>query len=303
MFTSIPPRARRLVGDRDFGPAWQAACVESWRRAGFGVVSLNSAQEIESLRGTAPAGVAFVRLPDGATVPRIVDFLDAARESGAPVAGIVNADCMMIPQTGLAERLADGLGDVVIVERINVDRETLRPTGRHCYGFDGFFFPTQAVGAAARDESWRIGDTWWDYWLPIAFRLGGVGTRTLPAPALIHLDHDVAWDKQGWIDKCGRLLDYVRASRTRPDNAELAALFDATPVRPGEQDVHALSLRIFAWLRACEPLWRPERASVDDLVASVLNALATSPHPETTLAAPPAATRPLRRMLARFGLS
>lgn len=302
LFTSIPPRVRRPVNGRDYGDAWQAACIESWRRSGFRVISLNGAAELVDLRRSYPAGVDFIELPPGVERPRIVDFLDAAKDSGAATAGVVNADCLMIPRTGLAERLSEGLKSVAIVERINLDRQTLRPTGQHCYGFDAFFFPTGALGALKQDESWRIGDTWWDYWLPLAFHLGGVEPRTLPAPMLVHLDHELAWNKEGWIEKCRRLLDYVRDGARAPDDPELAAAFAAMPQAPEELEVYGFSQRIFAWLRAREPLWRPEAASIDDLFAGVLNALATRA-PPTPPAAGTAAGRenPLRRVVSWLG--
>jgi hypothetical protein len=301
LFTSIPPRVKRLLDGRDYGAAWQMACIESWRQSRFLVISLNSAAELTDLTHSYPAAVDFIELPPGVERPRIVDFFDAAKESGAATAGIINADCLMIPQTGLAERLAENLKSVVIVERINLDRQTLRPTGHHCYGFDAFFFPIGALSALKPDESWRIGDTWWDYWLPIAFHLGGVELRTLPAPMLVHLDHELVWNKEGWIEKCLRLLEYVRDGGLALDDPELAAAFVAMSQVPEELEIYGFSERLFAWLRAREPLWRPEAVSIDDLFVGILNGLAT-PAP---LTAQPASGREnsLRRALSWLGAS
>ena len=49
LFTSIPPRMKRPVQAREFGLAWQMACIKSWRDAGFRVVSLNAPEEIEAV--------------------------------------------------------------------------------------------------------------------------------------------------------------------------------------------------------------------------------------------------------------
>ncbi len=301
LFTSIPPRVRRLVNGRDYGAAWQVACIESWRRSGFRVISLNGGAELINLRRSYPVGVDFIELPPDVERPRIVDFLDAAKESGAATAGVVNADCLMIPLTGFAERLSENLKNIAIVERINIDHKTLRPTGQHCYGFDAFFFPIGALGALKRDESWRIGDTWWDYWLPIAFHLGGVELRTLPAPMLVHLDHELAWNKVSWIEKCRRLLDYVRNGGRTPNDLELAAAFEAMSLEPEELEVYGFSQRIFAWLRAREPLWQPEAGSIEELCVAVLNALATPAQPTAETAV--GCENSLRRALSWLALS
>jgi hypothetical protein len=69
--------------------------------------------------------------------PLISDMLDAAKKSGSRVAGIVNADCMTIPMLNLGNALENLLDNgIVIVERLNLSQHDLRPTGKHCYGFD-----------------------------------------------------------------------------------------------------------------------------------------------------------------------
>ena len=69
----------------------------------------------------------------------MTDFFIAASKSGSKIAGIVNADCMIIPQTRIAERLKDFINGIVIAERLNLSQETFRPTGVPCQGFDAFF--------------------------------------------------------------------------------------------------------------------------------------------------------------------
>ena len=41
VYTSIPPAMTRIVQGEEVGPTYQNACIDSWKEAGFKVVSLN----------------------------------------------------------------------------------------------------------------------------------------------------------------------------------------------------------------------------------------------------------------------
>jgi hypothetical protein len=278
LLTSVPSRLRRVVQGTDFGPAWQAACIRSWKDAGFRVVSLNTADEVNAIRSFAP-DIDFSEIPNGQSRPLITDFFTVAAESGADIAGIINADCLLIDQMGLTRNLANHLDGLAVVQRFNVDQSTLRPTGQTCFGFDAFFFTTAALPAIECNASWRIGDNWWDYWLPMTFYFAGFEPRTLPGPLLMHLDHDRAWDWQVWETHFRRFLEFFRKHESNLRDAELLAAMRGLPPTPQIADIHKLSHRIYDWLRSRKPLWKPEDGSVDDLLARFLNALATPPIP------------------------
>ena len=187
IFTSIPRRIKRTINSRDFGAAWQLACIESWVRAGFCVVSLNTAEEIVALHPFASI-VEFKEIPGGRTRPLVVDFFAAAKNSRSEIVGIVNADCAFTQQFDLAKRLTDHIDGLVISERVNLNQRTLRPTGLACLGFDGFFFKPASLADVDHDDTWTIGGVWSDYWLPLAFHAAGVKIQTLPAPVHFSID-------------------------------------------------------------------------------------------------------------------
>jgi len=268
---------RRPVQGRDFGPAWQTACIKSWKGAGFQVVSLNAPEEIEALRPFAPA-VEFKTLPAGRTRPLFADFFTAANSSKSRIVGIINADCMMIPPIGFANRLMDHLDGIVIVERFNLSKETLRPTGVRVEGFDAFFFKAEAAATIARDDHWHIGGVWGDYWLPFAFHFAGFEIKTLPAPILLHLEHDLAWDWSGAESYAPRLINFFRAhGGDRLDPRLAAKLPNPGTLRP--DDIYVLHDLLFDWLQSRDPLWKPEAGSADELMITVLNASAKFPQP------------------------
>src|SRR6516225_3282562 len=102
--TSVPPQISRRIRGVEFGPAWQMACLNSWKAEGFHVVSLNAKEEVAALESLAPL-LDIVELPAGRQRPRIRDFLEVITNSNCEAAGIANSDCFLIPGTRLGERL------------------------------------------------------------------------------------------------------------------------------------------------------------------------------------------------------
>lgn len=300
MLTSLPPFMGRRIQGVEFGPVWQAACIDSWKAERFHVVSLNTPDEIAALEPFA-SRVDFVELPASHQRPLITDFFDAIAKSSYELAGIINADCLLFPGNKLGERLAGNVDGLVMAERLNISQTTMRPTGRHCFGFDAFFFKTASLAAAERDDRWRIGDTWWDYWLPLSLHLAGVKLKTFPAPMLAHLDHDQVWSEQSWKGNSRRLFDFLHDRAQGLGDPELIGAVGEPPKTTAE--IHALSSKIFNWLRSREPLWRPEEGSTDDLLMRLYAGLsAAAPEPSQS---PPPEGRPSSRfnmLRAAFGL-
>jgi len=275
LFTSLPTRLKRPVQGRDLGPAWQTACINSWKDAGFRVVSLNNSEEIAALRFYAPT-IEFMEIPSDLSRPRLTDFFDAAKSSGSEIVGIINADCMIVPNVELASHLPRLHNSVVIIERINLSQETLRPTGLRCTGFDAFFFDVAALAQIQNDDHWHIGNVWIDYWLPFAFHRAGVAVKTLPSPLLFHLDHELAWDWGAWASEGDRVIRLLKADvsgRLDPALATKVSKLKQT------QDAGLLQNLLFDWLKSQKPLWEPEIGSVDDLATRILNASAVFPQP------------------------
>src|SRR6202023_67699 len=105
LYTSLPPEITRSIAGTEVGAAYLAECVRSWRRAGFDVISLNSAREIEALAGQ---GYAAEYLQVSRDRPAIDDFLTAIRGSQAALAGIINADVLLFAEPGLLAAACDG---------------------------------------------------------------------------------------------------------------------------------------------------------------------------------------------------
>ena len=92
---SIPPQLSRQAGSVVFGSAWQSTRVNSWKDEGFDVVSLKAKEESAVLE-PCTSMVDIVELRAGHHRPQIADFLDEIAKASCEVAGIANADCLLI---------------------------------------------------------------------------------------------------------------------------------------------------------------------------------------------------------------
>ena len=138
IFTSLPPTTKRMVGENDFGPSYQLACLQSWVNAGFEVRSINPAHEIDAL---APFNYPVTFIECESSRPRIVDFIGNTNDAPTEIVGIVNADCLLLNLSSQLDLMLDRAKvGLVLMERVNVSPATLLPTGQTCLGFDGFFF-------------------------------------------------------------------------------------------------------------------------------------------------------------------
>jgi hypothetical protein len=216
LYTSLPPEITRSIAGTEVGAAYLAECVRSWRRAGFDVISLNSAREIEALAGQ---GYAAEYLQVSRDRPAIDDFLTAIGGSQAAVAGIINADVLLFAEPGLLAAACDGADRMTLIERINIDPGSLRPTGRSCFGFDAFIFGTAPLSRIERGEEFLFGHPWWDYWFPIAYAAAGGSLRTIKAPVLFHLQHQQKWNSEQFAANARKTIrGLLRLKGSLPDD-------------------------------------------------------------------------------------
>jgi hypothetical protein len=271
LHTSLPPKVSRRIDGAEVGQAYLAECVRSWRRAGFDVVSLNSAEEIDVLRGL-DYEAEFAQI--GGARPSIGDFLNAIRSSGRPVAGIINADIFLSNDAALLDAIADrSAGGMTMIERINIDPVNLRPTGRSCYGFDAFFFRTDLIAQIDIEHEFLFGQPWWDYWFPLAYVAGGGKLMTVTAPLLFHLDHTQGWIQQQWIDNAKKTVKYFApsAGKLPRDIADYVRKLAALPVM-SEGELGPFAHWCFARLRnMAEPIERSPGSGVHAPLQALLS--------------------------------
>ena len=197
LFTSLPPDTTRMVNGRDFGTAYQRACIDSWIAAGFDVVSLNPDSEIAQLRKyDFPVSYLASQNPR----PQIVEFLTEACRCPTDLIGIINADCLLLSYPAFVQGIVSGARDgLVMVERVNIDPGSLLPTGQTCLGFDAFFFNKADAARVTIDPELSVGQPWWDYWFPMEFAVSDVKLLRPQSPLIFHLDHEQGWSQARWL--------------------------------------------------------------------------------------------------------
>lgn len=272
LYTSLPPEVTRTIAGAEVGTAYLAECVRSWRRAGFDVVSLNGAQEIEAV---VRQGYEAECRQISRDRPMINDFLAAIRASRAPVAGIINADVLLIADPGLLAIAGNGAGSMTLIERVNIDPVNLRPTGQSCSGFDALFFATAPLSRIDHGEEFLFGHPWWDYWFPLAYAAAGGRLRTLSVPVLFHLQHKQKWRQEHFVANGRKAIScLLRSQSSLPDDIVAQIRKFSKPGDLSASELELFGIWCFAKLRTmAEPIEGRRQTNSVDLLGELVELL------------------------------
>jgi hypothetical protein len=197
LFTSIPANITRIDrAGRNVGPAYLDRCVASWIAAGHRVISVNGRDEATQIAGRYP--MVELRSIDRTAIETtghpLVYVADILRECAAApdaLVGVINADLVLATPAAM-DQMIGGADDRTLFYGQRLDVEDLDSPGgggRYVSGLDYFFFsPTMA--SELPDEGFLLGETWWDYWLPIVFAKRGYRLAPIAAPLVLHLRHE-----------------------------------------------------------------------------------------------------------------
>ncbi len=273
--TSIPPKVSRRDDGREIGPEYQRHCIETWIKAGFRVLSLNAPEEIPELALRYPA-VRFIAIHRDASAisgrrnPLLADLIATLARQPEPLAGIVNADIFIDPDKNWREIIGASIRDAIVVAS-RADLRSLAATDYRIYrqGFDLFFFEKAAIPPGLRPP-FAMGLPWWDYWLPIAFRLQGAQIKILTEPLAFHLRHPANFDLTVFRHMAKEFVDFVLSApnatsdHTGRDLASIVALCRAISATPDALDDRVMRKSALTELRDkmidstrwLTPLWR-----------------------------------------------
>ena len=267
LYTSLPGELKRTAIGRELGAAYQKACIDSWQRAGFDVVSLNCAREIEEL-SSAGFNVRFIE--SGDAPPRIGDILDTVRQGTSEVAGIINADCLIIAPDGIIGTMVKAAREgLVMAERMNLDPENLSVTGVSCEGFDFFLFGRDRINERNFDDKITMGTPWWDYWFPLSHQQTGGQLFLVSSPVLLHLDHGQSWNLGTYALQRRRFHEALSSNK----HAALKFPFIEYDRTVTDDDLATLAPAAYAWLQETPVKLRAsdERSEFLSLFLSALN--------------------------------
>ncbi|MDR2695816.1 MAG: tetratricopeptide repeat protein [Deltaproteobacteria bacterium] len=192
--TSLPPQnieASRLA-------------VDSWRKLGFRVLSVNTAGECAMLAPLFPEVDFYVcnesaKPITGRDHQYLDALLDALFASASPVCAIINADILLQGGTEAWGSIVDAARrDCVFGSRVDVASPTDRSGHIYHPGYDFFCFPRACATAIPR-TGFVIGRPFWDMFVPMQARLSGYTTRLCLSPAALHVLHDNQWDTADFL--------------------------------------------------------------------------------------------------------
>jgi len=198
--TSIVPRNFEL----------QRVAIDSWRKLGFKVISLNSLAEASLVAQNFPdISITIVNRTAEASTGKPYIFFDdvlaALSAEQATVCGIVNSDIYLLADSGFADFVSETASDSYLFgSRIDIDSLENRDGEKYIYGFDFFFFNRDVVKLFPQ-TGFCLGVPWWDYWAPLVPLLQGVTCRELISPLAFHIKHEARWAGELFCDY-GRLF-------------------------------------------------------------------------------------------------
>jgi hypothetical protein len=244
LFTSLPPNlSRRDVNGKEIGAEYQDRCIESWHRAGFEPISVNSKSE------PFPHSLGMVSVGRDASAmtgrPNIflADLLTvASQEAGGGPVVVMNADLLIRPDTDLAAALRKlSPGEFIFGRRINIDRLDETSGLPFLSGYDFFGGYADDI-AAVPDGGMVFGAPWWDFYLPLM--MFGQGCSIYQTePAVLHLAHEIRW-LQAWEALGHRFI--VETQTRVADESYRSRLDDAMKGRSGQL---LSDLKRFVWKR------------------------------------------------------
>lgn len=221
----------------------QQRAVASWLALGFRAVSLNTADEIAQLKDHFPQ-VEFITVNrDGkqmAGKPYVFldDVLRYLRDaSGSRVCGIVNSDIILRASSELTSYIWHEAEDALVYgSRVDIQSADAEEGSLYNRGFDFFFFDRSVIARLPK-TNFMLGVPWWDYWVPVGFRLAGVPIKRLDSRIAYHVWHTTNYStavliKFGYefTGHCGSaafLSLYTQCQEARFGDASLSVLSDA----------------------------------------------------------------------------
>lgn len=221
--TSIPPGLTRNARGREIGQEYQDRCVESWLQAGFKVLSVNFAEEIPKLAARYP-NIEFIPVERraeedilGRGVPAIDDLLRALTAQHEEIVGIINADLLLESKGWIAALDSAVQNGIAVGRRLEIESLDDEVPKTYLYGFDLFFFQRTAAPAPS-NRPFAIGRPWWDYLIPLNFKLRGMEIKLLTSPAAFHLTHQFVFSWPTWRFMAKQFVEEVLESASRNNN-------------------------------------------------------------------------------------
>jgi hypothetical protein len=179
----------------------QQRAINSWITAGYEVVSLNSHEEIEQLKGFT--GVKFIPTvrhnkkifgKPYVIVSAIIDYLIEVKSEHSL---IVNSDIIILDTDNTTEKLKQrSENEIIIMHRRDFEGD-ISKSQVYTLGFDGFFLNYKHLEVFPQTIL-CLGQCHWDFWLPYIASINGAKISALSETYLFHVTHGTQYTKENW---------------------------------------------------------------------------------------------------------
>lgn len=171
--------------------------LESWKRAGLKVISVNSTGEAERIgTGVVDEFAICDDLPSEfeKKTQYIHNMLHLASEFGKSVL-LINSDIEILGSNEILRELEPD--EVVVGIRTNYTGDYQKPA-LELWGLDVFYMSNE-IARNAPKAVYAIGVPFWDYWFPWVLQKERRRLDWIGAPVFWHERHPVAWTQEDWF--------------------------------------------------------------------------------------------------------
>ncbi len=241
----------------------------SWIDAGFRVLSANFPQEIPELAARYPQ-VHFVAVNRDASAilgrktPLLGDLLEVLAEQDEEIVGIINADIFLEAKDWAGVVRKAVRNGIAIAHRANVTRFDDSSPELYRRGYDLFFFQRKTIPAYVA-RPFALGLPWWDYYLPMTFKIRGLEVELINSPIAFHLDHPMHYDWGSWQHMANEFAEFILESARGASRRTIARRHLAPVIRLCRKIVAEPPIYLKTWDRLLAStgrlpiLWRLRR--------------------------------------------
>lgn len=181
----------------------QQIALESWKNAGFNVVSINSLEDAALLRPHFP-DIDFIAVRRdaknnyGKSYIYFDDILTYFSNINSKICGIITPDIYLSAENFPAFIYKQSDKSLLYGSRVDVEQTAASYQG-HMYtsGFDYFFFDRKIIQYYPKQD-FCIGLPWWDYWTVLVPLMYKLPVKKIINPLAYHISHPPTWNKKCW---------------------------------------------------------------------------------------------------------
>lgn len=176
----------------------QGEALDSWKRVGFDIVSVNRPSEIESLSKQYVQVDQWIEDDDKksyypVSTPRINSLAKVATSLQSDIF-LINSDIEIHGDPSPIKPVDDSILCGVRANYHKNPSDGLREE----WGIDSFYL-TPEMADSLPEIPFCIGKPMWDYWVPFHFRDLGRNVQFIQEPIFFHKAHDIHWSQRDWI--------------------------------------------------------------------------------------------------------